>query len=97
MTSDPQTPQSPAQPRARRSLSCVLILGGAGVAWAISTAVHGYTMWPHIPMDISANDPATRAAFDAVVRRHVLWHLIIGAAPLLAALAFIPLVCKRRI
>lgn len=52
-----------------RGLATALAIVLAGVAiW------RGYATWPHIPMDISAGDPATQAAFQAVVRNHVIVH-----------------------
>jgi len=68
----------------------------AALAWAAVTAGHGYATWPHIPMDISATDPATRAAFEAVIQRHILVHAIVGLLPLLAAAVVMFLVCRKR-
>ena len=53
----------------------------AGVAYACLAA------WPSIPLDISANDPATRAAFARAVRAHVTRCIVLGLAPPLLLLA----------
>lgn len=80
----------------RRSGYCTRVSLLVALAWAVVTAVHGYVTWPHIPMDISASDPATRAAFDAVMKRHMVVHAIVGLGPLLASAALISLVCRKR-
>lgn len=43
--------------------------------------------WPAIPLDISANDPATRAAFARAVRAHVIRCSVLGLVPPLLLLA----------
>lgn len=92
----PDQETAAAKSGARRSTGCMMISLGIAVAWAIATAVHGSTTWPHIPMDISANDPATLAAFESVVRYHLIGHAVVGLVPLLAAIAFVSLVCRKR-
>ncbi|MGD9667644.1 MAG: hypothetical protein AB7U75_01140 [Hyphomicrobiaceae bacterium] len=94
MTSDSHAPSG--GDNRRRSGNCTRVSLLAALAWAVVTALHGYATWPHIPMDISANDPATRAAFDAVVQRHIAGHAAVGLVPLLAAVAFVYFVCRKR-
>lgn len=94
MTSDPHAASGNNKPR--RSGRCTRFSMLAALIWAAVTAVHGYTTWPHMPMDISANDPATRAAFDAVVQRHILGHAIIGLVPVLAAALLLLFICRKR-
>lgn len=97
MPSDPQTPSSPrGEQRANRSGACTILLFGLAIAWAVATGLYAYAQWPHIPMDISANDPATRAAFDGVVRQHVITHVIVGLLPLVVCVGLIPLLCGRQ-
>lgn len=94
MTSDPHAASGNDKPR--RSGRCTRVSLFIALLWAIITVVHGYTTWPHIPMDVSANDPATRAAFNAVLQRHILVHAVVGLVPLLASTALVFLVCRKR-
>jgi hypothetical protein len=98
-TSDRQARDPHAAPRSdapRRSGYCTRISFLVALAWAVVTAVHGYATLPHIPMDISASDPATHAAFDAVMKRHMLIHAIVGLGPLLASAVLVSLVCRKQ-
>ena len=40
------------------------------LAWIAGVAYVCVPMWPSMPLDISANDPATREAFARAVRMH---------------------------
>lgn len=65
------------------------------VVW-IGIAAHLARLnWPHIPLDISAADPATIQAYDAAVLRHVLVYAGIACAPL-AVLALVDLLFSKR-
>ena len=88
----------PAGTNQPQKLSTVCMLGSitAALVWTIITAIHGYTTWPHIPMDISASDPATQAAFQSVITRHAVVHAIIGLAPLILVMLFRSYICRRR-
>lgn len=52
--------------------------------------------WPHIPLDVSATDPATVQAHDAAVLRHVLLYGAIALAPISALGLFNFLFSKRK-
>ncbi|MGD9785655.1 MAG: hypothetical protein AB7E80_05375 [Hyphomicrobiaceae bacterium] len=56
------------------------------VAWTAAVGYHAASTWPHVPMDVSASDPATVAALRAAVTRHALVHLIAAVLPAAAAL-----------
>ncbi len=94
MTSDPHTQSGNDRPRS--SGSCILASVTIAVVWGLVVMVHGYTTWPHIPMDVSASDPVTLASFNAVVQRHIISHAIAGLAPFVMAIAFIRYVCGKR-
>ena len=55
--------------------------------WIGGIAYLCFAAWPSIPLDISANDPATRAAFARAVRAHVIRYTVLGLAPPLLLLA----------
>lgn len=46
-----------------------------GVAW------FGWTLMPHVPLDVSAGDPATVEALQAARLRHVVVFGAIGLGP----------------
>lgn len=51
------------------------------ILWAAGVAYFGWSNWPTIPLDVSADDPATRAAFDGAVQAHVLEYALLALAP----------------
>ncbi|MCH9809296.1 MAG: hypothetical protein K0U74_16340 [Alphaproteobacteria bacterium] len=53
----------------------------ATLAWIAVVALWAYNSWPHLPLDISHNDPATRAAFDSAVMLHAAKHAFIALVP----------------
>ena len=55
--------------------------------WIGGVAYVCLSIWPAIPLDISANDPATRAAFARAVRAHVIRCSVLGLVPPLLLLA----------
>lgn len=67
----------------RAALSGLIVLLLIGVLAAI--AWHGWQTRPHLPLDLPANDPGVRAAFDTAIVRHVLIHGAMMLAALLAA------------
>lgn len=75
---------------------CLIIALGLALAWAAAVGLNGFNTWPHIPMDVSANDPATKAAFRAVVQRHVAVYAAVALIPLLVVSALSRLICRRR-
>ena len=64
--------------------------------WCGALAYVAGQSWPRIPLDMSARDDATRAAFERAVQAHVLQHVLIafGGAVVLIGSAWI--VARRR-
>ena len=58
-------------------------------AWILAIGWMAWTSWPHMPMDISASDPATRAAFDEAILMHAGRHAVLALLPPLFALMLI--------
>jgi hypothetical protein len=61
-----------------RSLTFVWLLRFASLFWIAGSAYFCWQNWPILPLDMSGSDPATKAAFDAAVIRHVLRATLIG-------------------
>jgi hypothetical protein len=57
------------------------------LAWIAAIAYVCLAAWPSMPLDISANDPATRAAFARAVSAHLVRCSILALAPPLLLLA----------
>lgn len=51
------------------------------VCWIAFAAYLGWSSAPHIPMDISASDPATRQAYTAAWTWHVIRHAALALVP----------------
>jgi hypothetical protein len=79
--------------RRRRLLLAWALLA---LIWTGGIAYVCLSTWPAIPLDISANDPATRAAFARAVRAHVTRCAVLGLAPPLLLLALGWLVSRLR-
>ena len=56
------------------------------LAWIGAVGYRCFALWPHFPLDMSANDAATAAAFDQAVTAHLLYFAVIAFGPPLAAL-----------
>jgi hypothetical protein len=69
----------------RRRLLWLWVL--LALAWIAGIAYVCLAAWPSMPLDISANDPATRAAFARAIFRHAVRCSILGLAPPLLLLA----------
>lgn len=59
----------------------------ASAAWVAAVAVFAWSTWPHMPLDISHTDPATRAAFDSAVLMHAARHAALALLPPIIVLA----------
>jgi hypothetical protein len=57
------------------------------LAWIAGVAYVCVPMWPSMPLDMSANDPATREAFTRAVRMHAARCTGLALVPPLAVLA----------
>jgi hypothetical protein len=69
------------------------MVSSAWIGFATYLCLQG---WPHVPMDMSPGDPATKAALGAAVNAHILRHVVIGAIPPLGVLLLGRLLLGRR-
>jgi hypothetical protein len=58
----------------------------ASVGWIAAVTIAAARGWPHMPLDVSAGDPATRAAYGRAVTAFALHHALIALLPPLALL-----------
>lgn len=63
--------------------------------WSGIVAYFGYTTAPHVPLDVSANDPATVEALRAATGKHAIMYGILAAGPPAIALIFGRFFCRR--
>jgi hypothetical protein len=68
----------------RRLLRAWVLLA---LAWIAGVAYVCVPMWPSMPLDMSANDPATREVFAHAVRMHAARCAGLALMPPLAVLA----------
>ncbi|MCB1519216.1 MAG: hypothetical protein KDJ37_01420 [Hyphomicrobiaceae bacterium] len=68
----------------------------AALAWMAAIAARAYGTWPHIPMDVSAIDPATQAAFHDAVGWHLTWYGLAAVVPAGLAVMLATLLTRRR-
>ena len=59
------------------------------LAWVLAIGWMAWNSWPHLPLDISPTDPATRAAFDQAVLMHAGRHAALALLPPLLLLMLI--------
>lgn len=73
-----------------RLLATVVVLAwiGAVVAWALGS-------WPHVSLDLSAGDPATKAAYQNAVDAHVLKAALAAGIPALLLGLYLVMTRKR--
>ncbi len=57
------------------------------LAWLGAVAYVCAAAWPSLPLDLSPNDAATRAAFQRAIATHVVRCGLLGVAPPLVLLA----------
>jgi hypothetical protein len=60
--------------------------GLLSLAWLAGNAYACAVSWPSMPLDISPNDPATRAVFSRAIAIHVLRYTTAGLLPPLLVL-----------
>jgi hypothetical protein len=75
---------------AGRLLAIVVIL-----AWIAAVAAWAYGAWPHVSLDLSAGDPATRAAYQAAVNTHILKAALAASIPTLLLGLYLFAIRKR--
>lgn len=84
-----------AAPPSKRP-NCLWIVTLLSLVWAVVVGYRAYVGWPHVPLDISASDAATRAAFEGAVQRHLLTHVLIAVLPALVLLPIAARACRRK-
>ena len=57
------------------------LAGLVGFGWIAAVAYVAWRGWPHVPLDISATDPATQAAHRAAVVRHAMTSAATALVP----------------
>lgn len=57
------------------------------LGWAVAVAMVAIQGWPRVPLDMSAADPATKAALAKAVSMHVTRHIALAVVPPLVMLA----------
>ncbi|WP_295559079.1 hypothetical protein [uncultured Hyphomicrobium sp.] len=67
---------------------------GLSLIWTGVVAYFGYTTAPHVPLDMSASDPATIEALRAATTKHALMYGLLAAMPPAIALIFGRVVCR---
>lgn len=78
-----------------RSRAAIWLWLVASAAWIAAVAFIAARGWPHLPLDVSATDPATRAAYDRAVTAFALRHALTALLPPLVLLAVGWLVRRR--
>ena len=56
--------------------------------WVLDIVARCWSLWPRLPLDVSASDPATQAAFHQAVASHVMMHGAFALAPPVILLIF---------
>jgi succinate dehydrogenase hydrophobic anchor subunit len=56
------------------------------LVWCAAVLWHGWTTLPHVPLDVSASDPATVEALNAARLNHALIYAAAALLPAGAAL-----------
>jgi hypothetical protein len=64
------------------------------LGWVLAVGSFALQGWPHMPLDISHTDPATRAAFDEAVLVHVGKHAAVALLPPLVMFVLARLVSR---
>lgn len=64
--------------------------------WAGAVAYYGFMNTPYVPLDVSANDPATVEALNRATLRHAILYGLLAAVPPLIVLLFGKLMCRGR-
>jgi hypothetical protein len=66
------------------------------LGWFALVAVDARSNWPRIPLDVSASDAETRAAFDRAARSHLAKHAAIAVIPTAIAILLLWPLLRRR-
>lgn len=66
----------------------------SSLIWAAGVATYAWNQWPGMPLDVSAGDPATMAAYHGALWAHIVWYALIAVVPPFVALGAGKLVCR---
>jgi hypothetical protein len=84
-------------PDTEPSRSTMSWLGGlARLGWVAAIAYVSWRGWPHIPLDLSPSDAATRSAHAAAVNRHMMVSTAVALLPPLGVLMLVKLLGRSR-
>lgn len=67
----------------------------ASLAWIVAVAYLARAGWPAFSMDLSAADPAVRAAYDRAINAHVLRYAAIALVPPVIAMLLARFASRR--
>lgn len=67
------------------------------LGWFALVAADARSNWPRLPLDVSASDAGTRAAYDRAINAHVIKHAAAAVIPPVVVLGLVwPLLRRRR-
>lgn len=66
------------------------------LAWAGVVAYEAWSGWPHLSLDLSAEDSGTQAAFQWAIFNHVGTHAAAGLVPLIVVAAVARMLSRSR-
>ena len=64
------------------------------LGWILAVGAYTQHSWPHMPLDISHTDPATRAAYDQAVLAHIGKNALVALLPPLVMLFLVRFVSR---
>lgn len=67
----------------------------AALVWTAAVAYFGFQSMPHVPMDMSPDDPATKQALAGAMLKHVISYGGLAAVPPAIALGLIWLLGRK--
>ncbi len=80
-------------------MSFVRILLGlallASIGWLAVAGYYCWQTWPHVPLDVSAVDPATVSAHQNAVIAHFVRYAAVGLVPLFVVIVLRWLALRR--
>lgn len=67
----------------------------ATLLWIVAIGAIAWQNWPHLPLDVSHTDPATKAAYDQAVSIHAGRYVMFALLPPMVFLALIRVMFKQ--
>jgi hypothetical protein len=64
--------------------------------WVLAVCYRAYYVWPHLPLDISHTDPATKAAFNSAVMMHAGKYALVALLPPMIVMILARMIAPRR-